>query len=117
MANSISLQSDISMPYLLPHGIDEQKEMILPQMLSGETIAVIVIIEPGAGSDLQGVRTNARRDGDESVIKGSKTFITNGQNADLTITVCKTDAKFRCQGHLAHPGRIRSGRFCPQAES
>ena len=55
MANSISLQSDISMPYLLPHGIDEQKEMILPQMLSGETIAVIVMIEPGAGSDLQGV--------------------------------------------------------------
>ncbi|MGX7927878.1 acyl-CoA dehydrogenase family protein [Tsuneonella sp. HG094] len=98
MADSITLQSDISMPYILHYGSDEQKEMILPKMLSGESIAAIAMTEPGAGSDLQGVRTTARRDGDEYVVDGSKTFITNGQNADLIITVCKTDASRGAKG-------------------
>src|SRR3546814_16065910 len=80
MADSITLQTDITMPYILHYGSDEQKAELLPRMLSGETIVAIAMTEPGAGSDLQGVRTSARRDGDDYVINGAKTFITNGQN-------------------------------------
>lgn len=98
MADSITLQSDITMPYILHYGSDEQKARILPKMLSGETIAAIAMTEPGAGSDLQAVRTSARREGEEYVVDGSKTFITNGQNADLIITVCKTDASLGARG-------------------
>src|SRR5262249_41783479 len=65
---------------------------------SGEMITAIAMTEPGTGSDLQSVRTNAVKDGDEYVINGSKTFITNGQNADLIIVVCKTDPKLRPRG-------------------
>lgn len=90
MADSITLQTDITMPYILHYGSEEQKAELLPRMLAGETIAAIAMTEPGAGSDLQGVRTTARRDGDDYVINGTKTFITNGQNADIIITVCKT---------------------------
>lgn len=91
MADSLTLQSDITMPYLLNYGSDHLKGKWLPGLLCGETIAAIAMTEPGAGSDLQGVRTTARRDGDDYVINGSKTYITNGQNADIVITVCKTD--------------------------
>ena len=98
MADSITLQSDITMPYILHYGSDEQKTRILPKMLSGETIAAIAMSEPGAGSDLQAVRTSARREGDEYVVDGSKTFITNGQNADLVIKICKTDASLGARG-------------------
>lgn len=91
MADSITLQSDITMPYVLRYGSDELKARWLPGMLTGETIAAIAMTEPGAGSDLQGVRTTARADGDDYIINGSKTFITNGQNADVILTVCKTN--------------------------
>lgn len=67
-------------------------------MLTGETIVAIAMTEPGAGSDLQGVRTTARRDGDAYVINGAKTFITNGQNADVIITVCKTNPEAGAKG-------------------
>jgi len=98
MADSITLQTDITMPYILHYGSEEQKADILPRMLSGETIVAIAMTEPGAGSDLQGVRTTARRVGDDFVINGAKTFITNGQNADVVITVCKTNPDAGAKG-------------------
>jgi alkylation response protein AidB-like acyl-CoA dehydrogenase len=87
----ITLQSDIVAEYLVSYGSDEQKAKYLPRMISGECITAIAMTEPGAGSDLQGIRTTARRDGNHYVISGSKTYITNGQNADLVIVVAKTD--------------------------
>ncbi len=87
----ITLQSDIVAEYLVSYGSDEQKAKYLPKMISGECITAIAMTEPGAGSDLQGIRTTARRDGNHYVISGSKTYITNGQNADLVIVVAKTD--------------------------
>ena len=87
----ITLQSDIVADYIANYGSDEQKRQWLPKMVSGEVITAIAMTEPGAGSDLRGVRTTARRDGDEYVVNGSKTYITNGQNADLVIVVAKTN--------------------------
>jgi alkylation response protein AidB-like acyl-CoA dehydrogenase len=86
-----SLQSDITGAYLVRYGSEEQKRRYLPPMISGELVTAIAMTEPGAGSDLQGVRTTARRDGDDYVINGAKTFITNGQTADVVIVVAKTD--------------------------
>lgn len=87
----ISLQSDIVVDYLINYGSEDQKRRWLPGMVSGEVITAIAMTEPGTGSDLQAVRTTARRDGNEYVVNGSKTYITNGQNADLIIVVAKTD--------------------------
>jgi acyl-CoA dehydrogenase len=86
-----SLQTDIITPYMLHYGSEEQKRDWLPRMVSGEAITAIAMTEPGTGSDLQGVRTTAIADGNEMVVNGQKTFITNGQNADLVIVVAKTD--------------------------
>ena len=86
-----TLQSDIIVDYLLNYGSEEQKQKYLPRMVTGELITAIAMTEPGAGSDLQGVRTTARRVGDDFVINGSKTYITNGQTADLIIVVAKTN--------------------------
>ncbi|MFO7249666.1 MAG: acyl-CoA dehydrogenase family protein [Actinomycetes bacterium] len=86
-----SLHTDIVAPYLVDLTNDEQKERWLPGFASGELITAIAMTEPSAGSDLQGIRTTAIRDGDHYVVNGSKTFITNGINADLVVTVTKTD--------------------------
>jgi alkylation response protein AidB-like acyl-CoA dehydrogenase len=85
------LHNDIVAPYLLDLGTEEQKQRWLPRFCSGELITAIAMSEPAAGSDLQNVRTYARRDGEDWVLSGSKTFITNGINADLVIVVAKTD--------------------------
>ena len=85
------LHSEIVAPYVLKYGSEEQKREYLPKMASGEIIGAIAMTEPGTGSDLQGVRTRAERSGNELVVNGSKTFITNGQMADLVIVVAKTD--------------------------
>lgn len=87
----ITLQSDIVADYIMAYGSEEQKRKYLPKMISGELITAIAMTEPGAGSDLQGIRTTAKKDGNHYVISGSKTYITNGQNADLIIVVAKTD--------------------------
>jgi alkylation response protein AidB-like acyl-CoA dehydrogenase len=87
----ITLQSDIVVPYVIHYASEALKQVWLPKMVSGEAIAAIAMTEPGAGSDLQGVRTTARRDGDDYVISGSKTYITNGQTADIVVVVAKTD--------------------------
>jgi len=93
-----TLHSDIVAPYILNYGTEEQKRHWLPRMAKGEVIGAIAMTEPGTGSDLQGVRTTALQDGDEYVINGQKTFITNGQNADLVIVVTKTNPKEGAKG-------------------
>lgn len=94
----IVLQSDIIADYVLAYGTEEQKKSYLPKMVTGEIITAIAMTEPGTGSDLQAVRTTALKDGDHYVINGSKTYITNGQNADLVIVVAKTDPERRGKG-------------------
>lgn len=91
VATGFSLQSDIVVNYIVSYGSEEQKKKWLPKMVSGEVITAIAMTEPGTGSDLQAIRTTARKDGNHYVINGSKTYITNGQNTDLTLVVAKTD--------------------------
>jgi alkylation response protein AidB-like acyl-CoA dehydrogenase len=93
-----SVHSDIIVPYLMSLGTDEQKRRWLPGCVRGELITAIAMTEPGAGSDLQGVRTTAVDHGDHYVLNGSKTFISNGINADLVIVVARTDADAGHQG-------------------
>jgi alkylation response protein AidB-like acyl-CoA dehydrogenase len=85
------LHNDVNMPYFLNCTTEEQKQRWLPKMISGEMITAIAMSEPGAGSDLQGVRTTAVRHNDHYLVNGQKTFITNGINSDAVITVVKTD--------------------------
>lgn len=86
------LHSDIAVPYIARYGNEQQKSKYLPSCVSGEIITAIAMTEPGTGSDLQGIKTSAVKDGDDYIINGSKTFITNGQLADLVIVVAKTDS-------------------------
>jgi alkylation response protein AidB-like acyl-CoA dehydrogenase len=92
------LHSDIVAPYILHLGSEDQKRRWLPKMASGESIAAIAMTEPSAGSDLQAIRTTAIRDGDEYVINGQKTFISNGAMADLVVVAVKTDPAARAKG-------------------
>ncbi|MFT7685788.1 MAG: acyl-CoA dehydrogenase [Candidatus Azotimanducaceae bacterium] len=98
LATSLSVHSDIVAPYILNLGTDAQKENWLPKMISGEFVGCIGMTEPGAGSDLQGMKTTALKDGDNYLINGQKTFITNGQHADLIILATKTDPKQGAKG-------------------
>ncbi|MEP1472145.1 MAG: acyl-CoA dehydrogenase family protein [Halieaceae bacterium] len=91
LGGGMAVHSDIVAHYILNNGSEEQKQRYLPLMVSGDCVGAIAMTEPGAGSDLQGVRTTAKRDGDDWIINGSKTFITNGQHCDLVITVARTD--------------------------
>ena len=88
----------IAAHYVLNHGSEAQKRRWLPRLASGELIGAIAMTEPGAGSDLQGIRTRAARDGDHYVVDGSKIFITNGGSASLVVLVVRTDAKERKRG-------------------
>jgi alkylation response protein AidB-like acyl-CoA dehydrogenase len=92
------VHSTIVAPYILNYGNEEQKQRWLPKMATGELVGAIAMTEPNTGSDLQSVRTTALRDGDEYVINGSKTYITNGQLADLVIVVVKTDPDLGAKG-------------------
>ena len=94
----ITLQSDITAEYIASYGSEAQKRKYLPGMVSGDIISAIAMTEPSTGSDLQGIRTTARRDGDHYVINGSKTYITNGQNADVIIVVAKTNPEAAGKG-------------------
>merc|ERR1712159_67810 len=104
-----ALHSDICMPYITNFGTQEQKERFFPAMTAGKCISAIAMTEPGAGSDLQGIRTYAKKDGDDWILNGSKTFITNGQNADVSIVVAITDPNAKSAAHgislfLVHEG-------------
>src|SRR5436190_10387963 len=94
----ISLHNDICLPYFLRYCTDEQRSRWLPGIARGELVTAIAMTEPGIGSDLAGMSTTALRDGDHYVVNGSKTFITNGINADLVITAVKTDPSQRHAG-------------------
>jgi alkylation response protein AidB-like acyl-CoA dehydrogenase len=93
-----TLHNDVMAPYLNDLANDEQKARWLPGFVTGELITAIAMTEPGAGSDLQGLRTAARRDGDDWVLSGSKTFITNGILADLVLVVARTDPEAGSRG-------------------
>ncbi len=96
--DGILLHNDTCLPYLLSAANDEQMARWLPGVCSGELVLAIAMTEPGAGSDLAAIRTTARREGDHYVVNGTKTFITNGINADLVIVACKTDPAARHKG-------------------
>ncbi len=91
VATGYSIHSNIVAPYINNFGTEEQKAQWLPRMVTGEAIGALAMTEPGAGSDVQGIRTNAVKDGDEWVLNGSKIFITNGMLADLVIVAAITD--------------------------
>ncbi|OUS26123.1 acyl-CoA dehydrogenase [Gammaproteobacteria bacterium 45_16_T64] len=93
-----TLHSDISIPYIIHNGSAELIQKYIPRCLTGEIVTAIAMTEPGTGSDLQGIKTTAVLDGDEYILNGSKTFITNGQQADVVIVVCKTDPAAGAKG-------------------
>ncbi len=96
---AFSVHDDLVLPYLLELGTDEQKQRWLPAMVTGESIGAIAMTEPGAGSDLQGIKTTAVRDGDDWVLNGQKTFISNGIHSDLVIVFARTDPDAGSKGY------------------
>ncbi len=109
-AMMISLHSDIVMPYITRYGSEEQKRRYLPGAISGDILLGICMTEPAAGSDLAGIQTRARRDGEGWVLSGSKTFISNGQIGDLFVVVAKTDPE-------AQPPHAGISLFLVEADS
>jgi alkylation response protein AidB-like acyl-CoA dehydrogenase len=98
ISSGFGLQDDIAVPYIVDLGTAQQKTRWLPPMAAGECIGAIAMTEPGAGSDLQGIRTTAVRQDDQWILNGAKTFITNGINADLVIVVARTDPDAGARG-------------------
>ena len=98
LSTGISCHSEIAAPYILNIGTEAQKQYWLPKMATGEVVGAIGMTEPGAGSDLQAMRTNAILQDNHYLLNGSKTFISNGQHADLVILAVKTDPQARAKG-------------------
>lgn len=98
LASCVGIHADITAPYLVQLGTQEQKERWLPSVADGQTLLAIGMTEPGGGSDLAALKTTAVRDGDEWVVNGSKTFITNGYSADMVVTAVRTDPSKGARG-------------------
>lgn len=98
LATGYNIHANIVAPYILNIGNEQQQDRWLPGMVTGEVLTALAMTEPGAGSDLAGMRTNAVKDGDEYILNGSKTFITNGNTADMIIVCAKTDTKAGAKG-------------------
>ena len=98
LSTALSCHSEIAAPYILHIGSEQQKQYWLPKMVSGEVVGAIGMTEPGAGSDLQAMRTNAILQDDHYILNGSKTFISNGQHADVVVLAVKTDPQARAKG-------------------
>ena len=98
LSTAISCHSEIAAPYILHIANEEQKQYWLPKMVAGDVVGAIGMTEPGAGSDLQGMRSSAILNGDHYLLNGSKTFISNGQHADLVVLAAKTDPQARAKG-------------------
>lgn len=98
LSTAISCHSEIAAPYILHIANEEQKQYWLPRMVTGEVVGAIAMTEPGAGSDLQGMRTSAILQGEHYILNGSKTFISNGQHADLVVLAVKTDPTAKAKG-------------------
>lgn len=94
----IGLHNAIVAPYITHYGTEDQKQRLLPKIVSGELVTAIAMTEPGTGSDLQNIKTTAKKDGDDYIINGSKTFITNGQTANLILVCAKTDPSQGAKG-------------------
>ena len=116
-APALSLHNDVVGPYFKDLTNDEQKKRWLPGITSGETIIAIAMTEPGAGSDLAGIRTSAVRDGDDWIINGSKTFISSGINCDLVVVVVPHRSRSRPQGLHAAGRRARHGGLHPRPQA
>ncbi len=98
LASNVSVHSDIVAPYIMHLGSEAQKKRWLPKMVTGEAVGAIAMTEPGAGSDLQGMKMRADRSGDHYVLDGAKTFITNGQHCDVVVMAAKTDTSAGAKG-------------------
>jgi alkylation response protein AidB-like acyl-CoA dehydrogenase len=117
LAMGLAVHTDMATPPILAFGTEEQKRAYLPPSIAGERIACLGITEPDAGSDVSGIKTRAVRDGDEWVINGSKTYITNGHRADYIVLVTKTDPEAGYDGFtlfivdMDRPGVIREEKL------
>jgi alkylation response protein AidB-like acyl-CoA dehydrogenase len=98
LATGYNIHSNIVAPYILNIGNQQQKDRWLPPMVTGEVLTALAMTEPGAGSDVAGMRTNAVKDGDDYILNGSKTFITNGNTANMIIVCAKTDTTLGAKG-------------------
>lgn len=95
---AVAMHSAIVAPYVLHCGTEDQRQRFLPKLASGDYVGALAMTEPGAGSDVQSIRTHARREGDHYILNGSKIFITNGWHANFILVACKTDPKERAKG-------------------
>ena len=98
LATGYNIHSNIVAPYVLNIGNQQQRDRWLPKMVTGEVLTALAMTEPGAGSDVAGMRTNAVKDGDDYILNGSKTFITNGNTANMIIVCAKTDSSLGAKG-------------------